>query len=69
MTALNVMNRESRRITQSDFNQGCSAAFLKIRNFNEYMLKRFCNMSGIDLSLKKSADAYRQIINIGAIAA
>ena len=69
MTALNVMKWESRRITQSDFNQGCSVSSIKVRNFNEYILKRFCDMSGIDLSLKKSADAYQQIINLGAIAA
>jgi len=69
MTALNLMNRESRRITQSDFNPGCSVASVKIRNFNEYLLKRFCNMSGPDFSLIKSADAYNEIINIGAIAA
>ena len=69
MTALNVMKWESRRITQSDFNPGCSVASVKIRNFNEYLIKKFCNMSDIDFSLIKTADAYRQIINLGAVAA
>jgi hypothetical protein len=69
MSALNVMKWESRKIAQSEKSQGCSVASVKIRNFNEYLLKRFCNMSGIDLSRIKSADAYLQIINLGAIAA
>jgi hypothetical protein len=69
MTALNLMKWESRRIMQSEFNPGCSVASVKIRNFNEYLLKRFCNMSGLDFSSIKSADAYNEIINIGAIAA
>jgi len=69
MTALNVMNRESRRIAPSETSRGCSIASAKIRNFNEYMLKRFCDMSGPDFSSIKSADAYQQIINLGAIAA
>jgi len=69
MSVLNIMKWESRRIAQSDFNPGCSVASVKIRNFNEYLLERFCNMSGIDFSLIKSADAYQQIINLGAISA
>jgi len=69
MSALNLMKWESRRITQSDLNTGCSVASVKIRKFNEYLLKRFSDMSGIDLSLIKAADAYNEIINIGAIAA
>ncbi|NJL59963.1 MAG: hypothetical protein HC887_10295 [Desulfobacteraceae bacterium] len=62
MSALNVMKWESRRITQSETSQRCSVASVKIRKFNEYLLKRFSDMSGIDLSLIKYADAYRQII-------
>lgn len=69
MSALNVMKWESRRILQSETSQGCSVASVKTRKFNEYLLKRFSDMSGIDLSLIKYADAYRQIINLGAIAA
>jgi len=69
MTALNLMNRESRRIAQSDLNPGCSVASVKIRNFNEYLIKKFCNMSDIDFSLIKTADVYQQIINLGAVAA
>jgi len=69
MTALNLMKWESRRIAQSDFNPGCSAVSVKIRNFNEYLIKKICNMSGPDFSLIKSADAYNEIINLGAIAA
>jgi len=69
MTALNLMNRESRRITQSEYNPGCSVASVKIRNFNEYLIKKFCDMSDIDFSLIKTADAYQQIMNLGAIAA
>jgi hypothetical protein len=69
MTALNVMNRESRNIAQSDLNRGRSVASVKIRNFNEYLLKRFCDMSGINLSSIKSSDAYQQTLNLGAIAA
>jgi len=69
MTAPDVMNRESRRITQSDFNPGCSAASVKIRNSDEYLIKKFCNMSDTDFGLIKTADAYRQIMNLGAVAA
>jgi len=69
MSALNVMKWESRRITQADLNPGCSVASVKIRNFNEYLLKLFCNMSGIDFSSIKSSDDYHQIINLGAVAA
>ncbi|HAO19577.1 MAG TPA: transposase, partial [Desulfobacteraceae bacterium] len=69
MTALNLMKWESRRIAQSDFNPGCSVASVKIRNFNGYLLERFCSISGIDFSSIKSSDAYHQIINLGAIAA
>jgi len=63
------MNRESRNIAQSDLNQGCSVASVKIRNFNEYLLKLFCHKSGTDFRSVKVADAYQQIINHGAIAA
>jgi len=69
MTALNVMKWESRRIAQSDLNPGCSVASVKIRNFNGYLLKRFCSISGIDFSLIKYSDAYQQTLNLGAIAA
>ncbi len=69
MSALNVMKWESRKISQSETSEGCSIASIKRRNYNEYLLKRFCNMSGIDLSQIKYADAYLQTINIGAIAA
>lgn len=69
MSALSVMKWESRRNTQPDLNHGCSSASIKIRKFNEYLLKRFCDMSGIDLSSIKSSDAYQQILNLGAIAA
>jgi len=68
MTALNIMKWESRRIAQSDLNPGCSVASVKIRNFNGYLLKRFCSMSGIDFSLIKYSDAYQQTLNLGAIA-
>ncbi len=69
MTALNMMKWESRRIAQSDLNPGCSVASVKIRNFNGYLLKRFCDMSDIDVSLIKYSDAYQQALNLGAIAA
>lgn len=69
MSALNVMKWESRRIAPSETSRGCSIASAKIRNFNEYMLKRFCDMSDIDLSLIKYSDAYQQTLNLGAIAA
>jgi hypothetical protein len=69
MTALNVMRWESRRIAQSETSHGCSVASVKIRNFNEYLLKRFCDMSAPDFSSIKSPDEYRQIINLGAVAA
>lgn len=69
MTALNVAKWKSRRIAPSGTSQGCSIASAKIRNFNEYMLKRFCDMSDIDFSSVKSADVYYQIINHGTIAA
>jgi hypothetical protein len=69
MTALNLMKWESRRIAQSDLNPGCSVASVKIRNFNKYLLKRFCDMSDIDVSLIKYSDAYQQTLNLGAIAA
>jgi len=69
MSALNIMKWESRRITQSDLNPGCSVASVKIRNFNGYLLKRFCDMSDIDVSLIKYSDAYQQALNPGAIAA
>lgn len=69
MTALNLMKWESRRIAPSEKHHVCSVASVKIRNFNEYLIKRFCNMSGLDFSSIKSADAYNGIINIGAIAA
>jgi len=69
MTALSMMKWESRRIAQSDLNPGCSVASVKIRNFNGYLLKRFCDMSDIDVSLIKYSDAYQQALNLGAIAA
>jgi len=69
MTALNLMNRESRRIAPSEEPHVCSVASVKIRNFNEYLIKKFCNMSDIDFSLIKTADVYQQIINLGAVAA
>lgn len=69
MTALNLMKLESRKITQSDEPHVCSVASIKIRNFNEYLLKLFCHMSGISLMSIKSADTYHKIINLGAIAA
>jgi hypothetical protein len=69
MSALNLMNRESRRIAPSETSHGCSIASAKIRNCNEYLLKRFCDMSGADLSSIKSSDAYQQTLNLGAIAA
>ena len=69
MTALNVMKWESRRIAPFGISQRCSIASAKIRNFNEYLLKRFCNMSGPDFSSIKSADAYDRILNLGAITA
>ena len=69
MSALNVMKWELRRNTQPHLNHGCSSASIKIRKFNEYLLKRFCDMSGIDLSSIKSSDAYQRILNLGAIAA
>jgi len=69
MTALSMMNRESRRIAQSDLNPGCSVVSVKIRNFNEYLIKKFCDMSDIDFSLIKYSDAYQQALNPGAIAA
>jgi len=36
---------------------------------NGYLLKRFCDMSDIDVSLIKYSDAYQQALNLGAIAA
>jgi hypothetical protein len=69
MGALDVMKWESRRIAPSGTSRGCSAASAEIRNFDEYMLKRFCDMSDIDLSLIKYSDAYRQTLNLGAVAA
>jgi hypothetical protein len=69
MSALNMMKWELRRNTQADLNHGCSSASVKIRKFNEYLLKRFCDMSGIDLSPIKSSDVYQQTLNPGAIAA
>lgn len=69
MSALNVMKWESRRIAPSETSHGCSIASAKIRNFNEYLMKRFCDMSDIDFSSIKSADAYQRIINLGTIAA
>jgi len=69
MSALNVMKWESRKIAPSEEPHVCSIASVKIRNFNEYLLKRFCDMSGHDFSLIKSSDAYHQFINLGAIAA
>ena len=69
MTALNLMKWESRNIAPSEEPHVCSVASVKIRNFNEYLIKKFCNMSDIDFSLIKTADAYRKIINLGAVAA
>ena len=69
MTALSMMNRESRRIAPSEEPHVCSVASVKIRNFNEYLIKKICNMSDIDFSLIKTADVYQQIINLGAVAA
>jgi hypothetical protein len=69
MTALNLMKWKSRRIAPSETSHGCSIASAKIRNFDEYLMKRFCDMSDIDFSSVKSADAYQPILNLGAIAA
>ena len=69
MSALNVMKWESRKISQSETSEGCSIASIKRRNYNEYLLKRFFETSGIDLSTIKFPEAYDRIINLGAIAA
>jgi len=68
MTALNLMKWEYRKTAGTSFNNGCSIASIKIRKFNEYLLKQFSAISGIDLSSIKSSDAYHHIINIGTIA-
>jgi len=35
---------------------------------DEYLIKKFCNLSDTDFGLIKTADAYRQIMNLGAVA-
>lgn len=69
MSALSVMKRESRRTGPSETSHGWPIASAKIRNFDEYLMKRFCDMSDTDFGSVKSADAYHRIINPGAVAA
>jgi len=69
MSALNMMKWESRKISQSETSPGCSISSIKRRNSDEYLLKRFLETSGIDLSTIKFPEAYDRIINLGAIAA